>query len=228
MKKILTALLFAGLAMAFLGTGVSVAGECEGNVAKELGRYYQEMAYYLDTVLEPLTFNDKKTDVWDPFKKYYQQAIKIGMPDSCTMIVEDYRKRDGVKAITFSELKALYPKWAEVMEAKDGEDRISAMRKNRDNAGDEKAFGEFYKLLKGDKLAEFKKCKNCGWYTTGRRQMSKAQEFQNASLWCTEGSNWDGLGKWTVECHRFNGNKQINTWSKSGTGSATAPAWVFK
>ncbi len=228
MKKIMTFLLFAGLTMGYLGTEVTGAGKCDSDVAKNLGKFYQEMAYYLDTVQEPLTFNDKKTDVWDPFKKYYQQANKTGMPDTCAMIVEDYRKRDGVKAITFAELKALYPKWAEIMDAKDGEDRVAALRKNKNKAADEKAFGEFYKILKGDKLAEFRKCKECGWYTTGRKKMATAQEFNKASLWCTEGSNWDGLGRWTVECHKFNGNKKVKSWTKSGSGSPTAPSSVFR
>jgi hypothetical protein len=228
MNKFQTFFLITAMVMGLWLMEAANADVCGNDAAKNLGYYYEEMAYYLDIVQEPMTFDWHKVQRWPDFNKAYNTAIKAKLSDTCAVIVSDTKKKDGVKVITFGELKALYPQWAAIMDDPKGEDKITALKQSRNKASDEKAFGEFYRTLKGDKLNEFKKCKNCGWYTTGKKQMTTAKEFQNASIWCTEAWSDEGLGRWKVECTRFNGNKKGKSWTKSGTGSRSAPASAFK
>jgi hypothetical protein len=228
MKKVLIALLFAGLVNGFWGASLTNANDCESGVANDLGYKYGQMAKYLEIDREPNTFDHHKNSVWPDFKVLYNKAITAGLSDSCKLLISNGQKSDGVKAITFGALKEKYSQWADIMEKPGGEDKIIALSQERSKASDDKAFGAHYKALSGDKLKEFKKCKNCGWYTTGKKQLSTAKEFKNASLWCTEAWSSDGTGRWKVDCMRFNGNKRVKDWTKSGTGSTSAPASAFK
>jgi hypothetical protein len=170
-------------------------------------------------------------DKWDRVKGLMQdleKALKVAEAAKCpdTCLVNDQPHDLMAPKYPFSDVKRDMPALRAVFAA--GKDAFVEKAGKAGKDADDAKYGQFRKLLKGDKLAMWEAEKNSRIYGIGKKVLESAAALKAASVWFTHTYNTTYPGSWRVTGVRFKGDKKIKEWVKEGTGRSEAPASAFK
>ncbi len=172
-------------------------------------------------------FADQLKDYFKEMRAAVTKAQAAGVADDFRLECSTADNKARIKAMSFAEVKRKMPDWQAIA---NNPQKVIAERASADEAADQATYGAYYQLLTGDKLAVFKGCKNCSYYTSGKVELASAQAFAGAAVWYTASFSEDYPYAWRVHGIRFQGDKIAQEWDEEGTGSryGDVPAWPFK
>lgn len=236
MKRVLNVLVPVFLSVmiglpAVLFAGASDSQKDKLNIAWE--NFYDEYLKCMDTkAVRPFSpgmgqltnefyaeqYGYKAKDAFDELKKAFNEADAAGIPANY-MLKPSGSNQNVKKGMSYADVKKSMESWA-------------VFSTDPKKGYEESKWGKFYAVLKDDKLTRFKYYKVNGFrgiWTNGGRELKTPADFKNASVWFVYSSYENEIPKrWSLFGIRFQGDKEVKTWEKDGTGSAKPPAKAFK